>query len=514
MPYSAPTPLRLTTGLRQIEARFADQALMERAGAATAAYCRELLVTNPGPILFLAGPGNNGGDAVVAARLLAAAGLDFCVVFSGDPARLPPDAAAAHASFAAAGGVLLADIPDRPWALIVDGLLGIGLSRAPEGRVGELIGTANRLALTHDCPLLALDCPSGLDADTGATPGVVIRASHTLSFIAGKPGLWTANGPDQCGEIRIADLALPRLADQPADGHLVTPAIFAQRLQPRRANTHKGSFGSAGVLGGGKAMVGAALLTARAALHLGAGRIYVGLLDPEAPSVDLLQPELMLRRPEHLLQADLQALACGPGLGTSGDAARMLEQALRSPLPLVLDADALNLLASDSRLEAQLCNRAAPVVLTPHPAEAARLLECSTREIQANRIVAASELARRFACQVVLKGCGSVIATVDGRWWINSNGNPGLATAGSGDVLSGLITALLAQGWPPLPALLAGVHLHGAAADDLLQHGCGPVGMTAGELPAAARRVFNHWLKSAGQLRTIPNSIGVCCEFA
>lgn len=499
MPYPAPTPLRLAAGLRQIEARFADQPLMEHAGAATAALCRELLGAAPGPLLLLAGPGNNGGDAVVAARLLAAAGLDLCVVFSGDPDRLPPDAAAAHARFAAAGGVLLKEIPDRRWALIVDGLLGIGLSRAPAGRVGELIGAANQLALTHDCPLLALDCPSGLDADTGATPGLAIRASHTLSFIAGKPGLWTANGPDHCGEIRIADLDLPPPPDLPADGQLISPAVFAERLQPRRANTHKGSFGSAGVLGGGKAMVGAALLTARAALHLGAGRVYVGLLDPDAPSVDPIQPELMLRRPEHLLQADLQALACGPGLGTSGDAARMLEQALKCPLPLVLDADALNLLASDSRLAGHLCNRVAPAILTPHPAEAARLLECSTREIQDNRIAAANELVRRYACQVVLKGCGSVVATVDGRWWINSTGNPGLATAGSGDVLSGLITALLAQGWRAHEALLAGVHLHGAAADLLVAADCGPVGLTAGELPVAARKLLNRWLQGPRQ---------------
>ncbi len=496
MPIATPTPLRLAAGLRRIEARFADQPLMERAGAATAAYCRELLGANPGPVLFLAGPGNNGGDAVVAARLLAAAGLDPCVVFSGDPARLPADAAAAHARFAAAGGVLLDDLPARPWALIVDGLLGIGLSRAPEGRIGELIAAGNRLAQTNRCPLLALDCPSGLDADTGATPGLAIRASHTLSFIAGKPGLWTANGPDHCGEIRIADLDLPPLPDLPADGHLIGLVDFAERLHPRRANTHKGSFGSAGVLGGGKAMVGAALLTARAALHLGAGRVYLGLLDPEAPSVDPVQPELMLRRPEHLLQADLQALACGPGLGTSGEAARLLEQALKCPLPLVLDADALNLLASDSRLAGQLGHRIAPAIITPHPAEAARLLECSPREIQDNRIAAAGELVRRYACHVVLKGCGSVVATVDGRWWINSTGNPGLATAGSGDVLSGLIVALLAQGWRAHEALLGGVHLHAAAADWLVAAGCGPVGLTAGELLPAARKVFNTWCQT------------------
>ena len=487
----APSPLYRSASLRQIEAHFHDLPLMERAGAAAAAHCRELLAGRPGPVLLLAGPGNNGGDAVVAARLLAAEGIELCVVFAGEPERLPADAAAAHARFAAAGGQCRTTIPEGAWALIVDGLLGIGLTRAPEGRIADLIAAANRLAEGGACPLLALDCPSGLVADTGHTPGLAIRATHTLSFIGDKPGLWTANGPDHAGEVQVADLDLPPAI--PADGQRISRADFADRLQARRANTHKGSFGSAGVLGGGRAMVGAALLAARAALYLGAGRVYAGLLDPEAPTVDPLQPELMLRRPEHLLQADLQALACGPGMGQSGEAARLLEQALKCPLPLVLDADALNLLASDSRLEGHLVNRVAPAIMTPHPAEAARLLECSTREIQSDRIAAASELVRRFGCQVALKGCGTVVSTVDGRWWINSTGNPGLATAGSGDVLSGLIAALLAQGWRAHEALLAGVHLHGAAADRLVAAGCGPIGLTAGELAPAARQLFNRW---------------------
>ncbi|MCK6412086.1 MAG: NAD(P)H-hydrate dehydratase [Azonexus sp.] len=490
MSASAP-PLRLAASLRRIESHFVDLPLMERAGAASARQCMELLAGSKGPVLLLAGPGNNGGDALVAARLLAAEGVETCLVASETSTGRPADAAAAHARFLAAGGRLENAIPERRWALIVDGLLGIGLNRAPEAHLADLIARANRLASALSCPLLALDCPSGLNTDTGATPGIAIRASHTLSFIAGKPGLWTADGPDHCGEIRIADLDLPALATIPADGHLVSRDDFAEYLQPRRANTHKGSFGSVGVLGGGKAMVGAALLTARAALHLGAGRVYAGLLDPEAPTVDPVQPELMLRRPEHLWQADLQALACGPGMGTSADAVRLLEEALKSPLPLVLDADALNLLAANGCLEACLHHRIAPAIITPHPAEAARLLECSIRDIQDDRIAAASELVRRYACTAVLKGCGSVITTVDGRWWINSTGNPGLATAGSGDVLGGLIAALLAQGWRVREAALAGVHLHGAAADLLVAEGHGPIGLTAGELLLAARRSLN-----------------------
>jgi hydroxyethylthiazole kinase-like uncharacterized protein yjeF len=212
------------------------------------------------------------------------------------------------------------------------------------------------------------------------------------------------------------------------------------------------------------------------------------------PSVDLLQPELMLRRADTLLQTDLRALACGPGLGRSGEAIRLLEQALQSPLPLVLDADALNILATDGRLDGNLYHRIAPVILTPHPAEAARLLACSIREVQTDRIKAACELAKRYHCSVALKGCGTIIATVDGDWWVNSTGNPGMATAGMGDVLTGMITALLAQGWPAVPALLAAVHLHGAAADRLVADGNGPIGLTAGEVSDAARQIFNEWV--------------------
>jgi hydroxyethylthiazole kinase-like uncharacterized protein yjeF len=378
--------------------------------------------------------------------------------------------------------------------LIIDGLFGIGLTRAAEGSYAELIAAANRLAERDHCPLLALDCPSGLNADSGQTLGATISASQTITFIAHKPGLLTADGPDHCGEIRLADLDLAAGNDFPADGHLVSRADFSPWLTPRQRNSHKGSFGSAGILGGSKTMLGAALLAGRAALKLGSGLVYLGLLDPELPSVDLLQPELMLRRADTLLQTDLRALACGPGLGRSGEAIRLLEQALQSPLPLVLDADALNILATDGRLDGNLYHRIAPVILTPHPAEAARLLACSIREVQTDRIKAARELAKRYHCSVALKGCGTIIATVDGDWWINSTGNPGMATAGMGDVLTGMITALLAQGWPAVPALLAAVHLHGAAADRLVADGNGPIGLTAGEVSDAARQIFNEWV--------------------
>ena len=224
-------------------------------------------------------------------------------------------------------------------------------------------------------------------------------------------------------------------------------------------------------------MVGAALLAARAALRLGSGRVYVGLIDKHAPALDAQQLELMLRTPEKLIGSGLTALACGPGMGTSHEARVLLEKACALDLPLVLDADALNLVAAEGELHVALATRnpsVAPTVLTPHPAEAARLLDCDVAVVQADRIGAALELSTRFNALVALKGCGTVVASPEDAWFINTSGNPGLATAGSGDVLTGMITALLAQGWPALEALLAAVHLHGCAADCLVAQGSGP----------------------------------------
>ncbi|WP_306607736.1 NAD(P)H-hydrate dehydratase [Azonexus sp.] len=497
-----PHDLYLSSTLRQIERQYAALPLMERAGLAAADLATELAGEHP--ILILAGPGNNGGDAFVLARLLRERFFAVHVVFAADPATLPRDAAAAFQRFTQAGGSTCTQIPTQSrWSLIVDGLFGIGLARAPAAHYADWIATANELVKRDNCPLLALDCPSGLNADSGTVPGECISASHTMTFISGKPGLLTADGPDHCGEIRLATLGLPADSDEAnhtaiaPDGQVISPGLFASRLQPRQKNSHKGSFGGVGVIGGSHSMAGAALLAGRAALKLGAGRVYLGLLDPDGPAVDLSQPELMIRPVDTLFQADLQALLCGPGLGQSAEAIQWLKQALDCPLPLVLDADALNLLALDRRLEAKLSKRTAPAILTPHPAEAARLLEISTHEVQADRITAACALARRYTCPVALKGCGTVIAAVDGRWWINTTGNPGMATAGMGDVLSGLTSTLLAQNWPAELALIAAVHLHGAAADRLVEQGIGPAGMTAGEVIDAARSLFNQWLRAS-----------------
>lgn len=502
------TPLYRASALRALEAMHADLRLMRRAGTAAAEWAEQL--AGGGRILILAGPGNNGGDAFVVAERLLSRHFELSVVFGGAPDALPPDAAEAYRCFLSAGGTTVTRIPPAArWHLIVDGLFGIGLRRPAGGDYAELIEAANALAARDACPLLALDTPSGLNADTGCAFLPCIRATHTLTFIGAKPGLFTADGPDHCGEIRVAGLNLgydlaPPDKDTPPAGRLLAPALFAAHLTPRRRNTHKGSYGSTCILGGAPGMLGAALLAGRAALHLGSGRVYLGLIDAEAPRVDPAQPELMLRRADDLFAPDLTALAAGPGLGRSDAARNLLERAVETDLPLVLDADALNLLAADGDLAALLTQRAAPTVLTPHPAEAGRLLGCGAQEIQADRAASAVELASRYRAIVALKGCGSVVATPDGHWYINPSGNAGLATAGSGDVLTGLIAALLAQGWPVLSATLAAIHLHGLAAERLATAGIGPVGLTAGETIAATRAVFNAWLYPDSDLRDSP----------
>ena len=484
-----PIPILRSAAVRAVEAEFADvePRLMERAGSALARTATQMCARATLPILIVAGPGNNGGDGLVAARLLSEQGHEVDVVFAGDATRLPADARTAHDTWLAGGGKLLGEIPPRKYALVIDALFGIGLKRPLQGRPAELIAAIASLA----CPVLAVDLPSGLDADTGRIMGSAVRADRTLTFIALKPGLLTLDGPDRCGQIEVADLNIPCST---LDGEKLSPASFRHCLRPRSANSHKGSFGSAGILGGAPGMAGAALLAGRAALKLGAGRVYVGML--ERLAIDPVQPELMLRTADDAMAA-ATVIAVGPGLGRSTAAVDLLRRAIATDLPLVIDADGLNLVAEHPVLMRHIAHRAATTVLTPHPAEAARLLATSTEEVQADRLAAALELARRGNCLVILKGNGSIVANADGRWFINTTGNAGLASAGTGDVLTGMIVSLLAQGWPVLEATQAACHLHGAAADALAATGVGPVGLSAGELIDSARALLNRWIADA-----------------
>ena len=262
---------------------------------------------------------------------------------------------------------------------------------------------------------------------------------------------------------------------------------------PRSADSHKGNYGSVGVLGGADGMVGAAFLAARAALKFGAGRVYVGLLAQHSPTVDLQQPELMLHSPNELFKFNLSVLVAGPGLGNTPDAYFLLQRALEYAAPLVLDADALNLIATYPELAEILQQRSDnyPTLLTPHPGEAARSLGVSISSVQDDRIAAAQSLAQQFNSYVVLNGAGSICMMPSGEYLINTSGNPGLASAGTGDVLTGMIAALIAQGLIARDALLLAVYAHGHAADELVKNGIGPIGLTASELIDAARQWLN-----------------------
>jgi ADP-dependent NAD(P)H-hydrate dehydratase / NAD(P)H-hydrate epimerase len=482
------TPLCLTADIRRIEARHAREPLMERAGLAAATHARALASGSGKPILIFAGPGNNGGDAFVVARYLRQWFFSVTVIFAGDTAKLPADAAAAFAQWRAAGGTTTDRLPvSSGWDLVIDGLFGVGMTRDIEGRYADWISIINLLGT----PVLALDVPSGLDADTGGIRGCCVRATHTITFIAAKPGLCTRDGPDHCGEIFVEDLDLDR-GDDDAPGSALAHGAAGGVLAPRLRNTHKGSHGSVGIIGGDSGMVGAALLAGRAALKLGAGRVYVGLLARDAPLLDTAQPELMLRCADAVLKlGNLSCLAVGPGLGSAADAAFYLRCALEANLPLVIDADALNAIATNAEIKTVLKQILTIKVLTPHPAEAARLLACSTREVQSDRIAAASAIANEYQAHVVLKGAGSICASPGQPWRINTSGNPGMASAGMGDVLTGVIAALLAQGAQPQRAMDAAVWLHGAAADACVTNAIGPVGLTASETIDAARSLLN-----------------------
>jgi ADP-dependent NAD(P)H-hydrate dehydratase / NAD(P)H-hydrate epimerase len=464
-----PAPIYLTEDIRRIEQAAGEltPTLMERAGGAAAEAAMRLAPDDSKDILVLAGPGNNGGDARVVAQRLK------------------------EKFFRVTLATRLEEIPlERAWALVVDGLFGIGLARELSGSYATLVDFVNR----QRCPVLALDLPSGIAADSGRVLGHAVRATHTLTFIALKPGLLTLDGPDYCGEVSVADLGLDTRKLLPPAAWLAGPELFSMALKKRPRNFHKGMAGSLAILGGAAGMTGAALLAARAALKLGAGRVYAGLLDREAPGVDAGALELMLRHPDDALGEALDALVVGPGLGTSERAETVVGAALASDIACVVDADALNVISANPDLRKACARRRAETIVTPHPGEAAALMHCPISEIQSDRIAAAKKLARELNAHVVLKGNGSILVARDGHWFINGSGNAGMASAGMGDVLAGMLGALLAQRYSGESALVLGVHLHGAAADELVASGTGPIGLAAGELIEPARRLWNGWL--------------------
>ncbi|AOZ06402.1 bifunctional ADP-dependent NAD(P)H-hydrate dehydratase/NAD(P)H-hydrate epimerase [Cupriavidus malaysiensis] len=506
-------PLYDTAGVRAIEhaaqAALPPFTLMARAGTAAAGWLARHMPQ--GPLLCLAGPGNNGGDALVAATVLHRAGRQVEAWLAADPLKLPADAGRAWQE-ARAAGVPLREfgtqvgtdaaaqpgaLPDWPagTAAILDGLLGIGLNRPAGGRIADWIAHVNASGL----PVFALDVPSGLFADTGAGKPAV-QAARTLTFLAAKPGLLTLDGRDRAGAVDIAPLGLAYPPPGLPAAWINGPAVFAAALPARRHDSNKGTFGSLAIIGGNAGMVGAPLLGARAAQFLGAGRVHIGFLAPSAPAFDPMHPELMLHALADLDLAAMSTLVIGPGMGAGATSRQHFTQLLHAlaglQAALVLDADALNMLAADAGAAQALRALASPRVLTPHPLEAARLLGSSVEAVQRDRLAAARALAAQWQATVVLKGSGSVIAGTDGAVpALNPSGNAGLASAGTGDVLAGMIGALLAQGMSATQAACAGTWIHGRAADRLTAAGEGPAGLTASELYLPARAILNALLR-------------------
>ncbi|MBP3981780.1 MULTISPECIES: NAD(P)H-hydrate dehydratase [unclassified Acidovorax] len=477
-----PHPLFNTAATRRLEqqaaAALAPHTLMQRAGLAVARLARAL-APHARTVWIACGPGNNGGDGLEAAMHLQRNGRRVVVTWLGTPEHAPADARQSWQR-AQVAGVTWADAapPGMTAAdLCIDALLGIGVTstttRAPDSRMLALLA-----ALQHNpAPVLAVDLPSGLDADTGQfAAGFALPAPpasrnthkprHTLSLLTLKPGLFTAAGRDAAGSVWLDDLGVSQQPEPPS-AWLAGPALPA----PRNHASHKGSYGDVAVVGGeglaarGLGMTGAALLAASAALHAGAGRVLVALLDDGQMALDGTQPELMFRRFDALALEQLTVVCgCGGGEAVRAVLPAVLEKAAR----LVLDADALNAVAADAALRAGVASRAArglPTVLTPHPLEAARLLCLSAAEVQAHRLHAAQQLTEQFQCVAVLKGSGTVTAAPGHPPTINPTGNARLATAGTGDVLAGMVGARLAAGVEARRAALEAVYIHGLAAD-------------------------------------------------
>lgn len=481
-------PLYDTASLRELErsashAAGDEFALMQRAGEA-AWRCVLAHWPRAQRIVVVGGPGNNGGDGYVLAAHAARSGRAVRVLQVGAPRTQVAQCALAECIAAGCepepfGGSL------PPGDLLVDALFGVGLSRAPEGDALAAVDAMRRF----DGPMLAIDVPSGVDADRGCVPGIAVRATRTLQMLAAHRGLATGDALDHVGACALATL------DVAIDDH-IPPAADALRagdlahwLRPRPSNSHKGLYGHVLCIGGDHGSGGAVLMCTEAALRCGAGLVGV------ATRAEHIAP-LLARRPEAMPQAidDVDALlpllqrasvvAIGPGLGQGEWGRVMLAAALDAGKPLVLDADALNLLADAPRAVP------ADAILTPHPGEAARLLGCDTRIVQADRFAAAARLVERHGCTVVLKGAGTLIATPGARPRVVTTGNPGMATGGMGDLLTGVIAALRAQGLGAFDAASCGALLHGAAGDAAASV-LGERGLLACDLLPALHRLAN-----------------------
>jgi NAD(P)H-hydrate epimerase len=415
------------------------------------------------------GRGNNGGEGFVIARVARGERLDVVAISLHEPARLQGDAQRAHDDFVAAGGTVVGWHADFLSAVdvVVDAIFGVGLSRAVAGVAAEAIAAIN----DSDKPVLALDIPSGLHADSGEILGVAVRASRTLAFIGLKLGFYLGEGPNCTGIVMCDVLELPpdALAHVDAAATRIDESAIAELLPPRRRTAHKGQQGSVLVIGGNLGMAGAARMTGEAALRAGAGLVTVATRTENVPAIIGARPELMCRGIASAgelaaMIAHADVIALGPGLGQDAWAKTMFDTALSNDRRAVVDADALNLLAQSPRSNAHW-------ILTPHPGEAARLLGKTAGEVQRDRLGAARAIVQRYAGTVVLKGAGTLVVTDEARPAICDRGNPGMASPGMGDVLTGVIAGVVAQSADLAAAARVGVLVHALAGDMAARRG-------------------------------------------
>jgi ADP-dependent NAD(P)H-hydrate dehydratase / NAD(P)H-hydrate epimerase len=460
--------------------------LMESAGLAAYSLLREKW-PEVQDITVVCGTGNNGGDGFVLARLALIDGIAVRVLQLGSPDKLTGDARHNADEFMALGGAILPfqTVPEQT-EVIVDGVFGTGLEREVTGDWADALDAINE----HWAPVLALDIPSGLHSDSGKVLGHAVKADATISFIGLKQGLFTGDGPEQCGELCFDDLGVPSgvYSRQHASACRVNWSSMSGHLTPRQRTAHKGDFGHVLVIGGAPGFSGAVRMAAEAAARCGAGLVSIATSPEHAVQLNMTRPELMchaVSEPKQLLPLLKRAsvVAIGPGIGMSKWALQLLGCVLESRGPLVLDADALNLLAYEP---VQRDNW----VLTPHPGEAARLLGCSVAEIQSDRFQSVRKLQLKYGGVVVLKGAGTLIQSgPDRATTLCTDGNPGMATGGMGDVLTGVIASLLAQGHDQALAATMGVCLHAHAADIAAKEG--ERGLLAGDLMPEIRALVN-----------------------
>ncbi len=499
------TPAEMSAMDRQATDQFGipSLTLMENAGRAVAEAAAGMIGPLAGrKISLFCGKGNNGGDGLVAARHLLRMGARPAVFLlcsfqdlRGDP-RINLDAATrAGVRVTAVTGSLDTEGLRRAAhgsSLVVDALLGTGFSPPVRGLYGEAVSLINGLGV----PVLSVDLPSGLSADSGTVSGAAVEAAATVTFGLPKPGLFLFPAALRCGTVFLADIGFPsRLVEKVAASHyLLTPLLAASKLRPRRRDSHKGTHGHVLAVAGSRGFVGAAVLTCRGALRAGAGLVTAALPESQAPpSLDGVPEAMVLPLPEtgrgapgeEALEVILEHLpskkvvALGPGISRSPGTARLVRHLLpQVTVPMVIDADGLNALAESLSV---LLECKSEVIITPHPGELGRLLGLTASEVQEKRSELARQFSQKYGVITVLKGAHTVVATPAGEVYFNTTGNPGMAAGGMGDVLTGVIAALAAQGASPLDAALLGVYLHGRAGD-LAAAASGQVGYLAGEV--------------------------------